>query len=75
MPELIGYVPTTPKTIHRANGGWLAVATQESQFRFGVTGNTEQEAIEAFGVSERRWTEILEFGSAPHQFVATRQGA
>ncbi len=49
---------TTPKIIERKCGGFLAVSTEESRFKIGVQGQTEEEARQRFEesvtMSERR---------------------
>lgn len=42
--------PDAP-VILKARNGWLAVTRQESTFRVGVTGNTEEEAVQRFNES------------------------
>ena len=39
--------PDAPRVL-RARNGWLAVSRDESTFRVGVTGTTEEEAFQRF---------------------------
>lgn len=50
---------TTPRTIKRHCGGWLAVSTDNSRFAIGVEGQTEKEALDKWWECLRRWERFL----------------
>lgn len=53
----------TVDLIRRTGGGWLAVSAPGMLFKIGVTGPTEEETVERFKASYRRWQEIYEIGA------------
>ena len=52
-----------PVLITRAYGGYLAVTPAKWPLRIGVVGDTEAEAIAAFEVALKRWSELAEVGN------------
>jgi len=52
-------VPAAPRLLPLAHGGWLAFSPAGSQFRFGVTGQTEEGAARAYAETWDRWRAIL----------------
>lgn len=47
--------PYAPVTVHRACGGWLAIAPPASACRFAVTADTEEQAVERFWAADEKW--------------------
>lgn len=47
------------RLIQRQCGGWLAISAHENPLKIGVTGETADQAADAFRVTSARWREIL----------------
>lgn len=46
---------TTPRTIRRQYGGWLAVSPLTEDIKIGTCGSTEAEAVELYSAALARW--------------------
>lgn len=48
-----------PVTMKRVCGGWLAVSPDNEPIKIGVTGDTEQVAVEGYRIALSNWRDIL----------------
>ena len=51
---------TIPRVFERQCGGYLAVSKEGSRFKIGVEADTEEEALQRFDESLKRWERLFE---------------